>query len=185
MRAATSPSHPTAEALIEAGQKLAEERGLSAMTVDAIVAAAGVAKGTFYVHFPDRDGFLVLLHRRFHDGLRERMSAATIGLPHGPGRLRAGTEAYLDGCLRSCGVKAILQEARSVPAILAEVRRADTRFSKDTATCLEVMGFEDAPAAARLLVAMSVETALVELESGKKRGDMRRALWRFAGIPRD
>lgn len=41
MPRATAPSHPTAEALIEAGLKLAEARGLAAMTVDAIVAAIG------------------------------------------------------------------------------------------------------------------------------------------------
>ena len=34
--------------------------------MNAVVAEAGLAKGTFYVHFADRDAFLDALHERFH-----------------------------------------------------------------------------------------------------------------------
>ena len=54
-----SKSHPTRNALLEAGLKIAEAEGLAHMTVDQIVREAGVAKGTFYVHFSDRVAFLV------------------------------------------------------------------------------------------------------------------------------
>src|SRR5205085_6485557 len=37
--------------IIEAGALLLAERPLEALTVDAVVEAAGVAKGTFYYHF--------------------------------------------------------------------------------------------------------------------------------------
>lgn len=182
MPVATQSPHPTSEALIEAGLRLVEERGMSQMSVDAIVAEAGVAKGTFYVHFDDRASYLVALHRRFHGGLRQRIAAATEGLPPGARRLREGATAYLDGCLESRGVKAILPESRSEPAILREVRRSDDRFSQDAEGCFVAMAVADSVATARLFVSMTAEAAIAELESGRKRSDIRRALWRLASI---
>ena len=44
----------TREQLIAAGLSLAERTGLSGMSVNQIVAEAGVAKGTFFHHFRDR-----------------------------------------------------------------------------------------------------------------------------------
>ena len=40
----------TREALLDAGAALAEEHGLAGVSVNMVVAPAGVAKGTFYVH---------------------------------------------------------------------------------------------------------------------------------------
>jgi AcrR family transcriptional regulator len=40
--------------LIETGLVLAEELGLEGLSVNAVVAGAGVSKGTFFHHFPDR-----------------------------------------------------------------------------------------------------------------------------------
>lgn len=50
--------------MVDAGLALAEHTGLSDMSVNLIVDAAGVAKGTIFHHFGDRAGFLVTLHRR-------------------------------------------------------------------------------------------------------------------------
>ena len=47
----------TRAALLEAGRALYALRGLDAVSVDEIVAAADVAKGSFYNHFRDKDGF--------------------------------------------------------------------------------------------------------------------------------
>ena len=46
----------TRAALLEAGRALYALRGLEAVSVDEIVAAADVAKGSFYNHFRDKDG---------------------------------------------------------------------------------------------------------------------------------
>lgn len=177
-------AHPTAEALIEAGFRLAESVGLAGLTINAVVEMAGVAKGTFYVHFATRDAYLVELHRQFHARLRRRIEEATADLAPGAERLRLGTQAYLDGCLASQAVKALLQEARSVPAILEEVRRSDDRFAKDAGVSLAVMGFPAAAPAARLFIAMAAEAAIAELEAGHELPEMRRALWRLIGIER-
>ena len=64
--AATAAGRRTREALLDAGVAVAEEQGLAGLSVNRVVARAGVAKGTFYVHFADRDGFVDALHSRFH-----------------------------------------------------------------------------------------------------------------------
>lgn len=48
----------TRGALIAAGRRLFCERPVDAVTVDNIVQAAGVAKGSFYNHFPDREALV-------------------------------------------------------------------------------------------------------------------------------
>ena len=70
MSADTATSHRTLELLLDAGVKVAEEHGLAGLSVNRVVAEAGVAKGTFYVHFTDRNAFIDALHERFHDRVR-------------------------------------------------------------------------------------------------------------------
>ena len=79
--------------LIETGLVLAEELGLEGLSVNAVVAGAGVSKGTFFHHFPDRVSYLVALHRRFHDVLFDEVTSvigemmrARTGLPRPPPR---------------------------------------------------------------------------------------------------
>jgi len=49
----------TREALIRAGVAEFAERGLQAPSLDAICARAGFTRGAFYVHFRDREDFIV------------------------------------------------------------------------------------------------------------------------------
>src|SRR5215470_11560344 len=54
---------------------LAEFRrvGVSAAEIERIVKAAGVARGTFYLHFPTKDHVLIELQRRRQSALAERL----------------------------------------------------------------------------------------------------------------
>jgi AcrR family transcriptional regulator len=47
--------------ILAAARQLLEQRGLEAMTMDEIAAAAGVAKGTLYLYFESKDGLLQAL----------------------------------------------------------------------------------------------------------------------------
>jgi AcrR family transcriptional regulator len=49
----------TRQALIEAGVRLIAEHGLDVPSLDAICERAGYTRGAFYVHFADRDEFIV------------------------------------------------------------------------------------------------------------------------------
>lgn len=174
-------AHPTRLALLQAGLRLAERDGLGNVSVNAIVREAGVAKGTFYVHFPDRKDYFVALHRDFHDALERDVEDATNPLDDPRERLEAGATAYLDGCLRSSGVKALLLEARAEPAVHQEVRSRNKRFSHRAQREFAAMGWPEPAHAARLFVAMAAEAALVELEAGHRVPAMRDTLRRFVG----
>lgn len=115
--------HPTRQELLDAAEALAERDGLNALSVARVTAAAGHAKGTFYIHFPDRAAFLVALHRRFHDTLFSQVLNATSTDTPGPERVRRRLLAFLDGCRALPGVRALLRDARAEAPVAAEVSR--------------------------------------------------------------
>ena len=160
-------SHPTHDALLQAGLQLAERQGLGNMSINNIVAEAGVAKGTFYVHFRDRASYLVALHKWFHDPIKGNVLWATEDMAPGLERLKFGTTVYLDSCLHAKGVKALLLEARSEAPITDEVQRRNADFAALARDDFEAMGWPHAEVSARLFVVMSAEVALIELEMGK------------------
>ena len=127
MASASAPTtHPTRAVLLDAGVVVAEKHGLAGLSVNLVVAQAGVAKGTFYVHFADRDAFIDALHERFHDHVRDALTAATSGVPPGVERIVRGAEAYLDVCLADRGVKALAVEAALTLRLRARWPRGTT-----------------------------------------------------------
>lgn len=99
-RAATKPRGARAErtraAIRDAANALFLHDGVESTTVDAIVAAAGVSKGTFYLHFPRKEDLLLeygtrrllrirdmlpdLIHRKtFREALNEILDEVVRG----------------------------------------------------------------------------------------------------------
>ncbi|MBJ7330530.1 MAG: TetR/AcrR family transcriptional regulator [Solirubrobacteraceae bacterium] len=174
-----SPAQRTREALLEAGETLAASGGLAAMSISRVTAQAGVAKGTFYLHFGGRDAFIRALHTRFYDRIDAAVAAAQADAEPGEPRLWASIEAYLDACLRDLSVKALLLEART-DGVLAEVAAArHVGFAAAAEPELQQLGVDYPGASARLLVSMVAEVALGELEAGRRDPDGRGALRAF------
>ena len=167
----------TREALLDAGLEVAEEHGLSGMSVNRVVAAAGVAKGTFYVHFSDRDDFLNALHRRYTEQSGAAVAAAMAGRTPGWRRLRQMIEAYFESSMRHRGVKALALEARNAPGVAAKVDARNEEFMKLAEPDLAAMGWADPHAAARLVVAMAGELMMAEMTVGERDEAGRAALW--------
>lgn len=178
----TAMPHATADALLDAGVAVAERHGLAGLSVNRVVAEAGVAKGTFYVHFADRDAFVDALHARFHDAVDAAVAQAIDGVPPGAERLVEGSEAYLDVCLRDRAVKALALEARSDPALSSMMATRHDRFAAIAAPSFKAMGWPDAAAASQLLSAMVSEIAVRELDAGRRLPAQRRALRRYLGV---
>lgn len=60
----TKPAEERVEQLLDAAEKLFAERGIEATTVEDITRAAGIAKGTFYLHFVSKDHLIAALKNR-------------------------------------------------------------------------------------------------------------------------
>lgn len=183
-RGATGPERSAArtrESLLSAGVAVAERDGLAGLSVNSVVAEAGVAKGTFYVHFADREAFVDALHERFHERVLRAVDAATAGTPPGAERIRLGAEAYLDMCLRERAIKALALEARTDAALTASMSARHERFAASAIPSIRAMGWPEAAAAAQLLAAMTNEVAIRELEAGRRLPAARRSLRRFLG----
>jgi AcrR family transcriptional regulator len=93
-----------ATAILEAAEEVAAAKGLEATSTAAIAERAGVAVGTLYNYFPDRDALIAALFKLRRDALQPRIEAvagATAKLPFEE-RLRA----YL------AGIAGVLEESR-------------------------------------------------------------------------
>jgi AcrR family transcriptional regulator len=172
----------TREALLDAGAALAEQHGLAGVSVNMVVARAGVAKGTFYVHFKDRAAFVDAMHERFHARVQVAVDEAVAGLPPGAERIFRSTEAYLDVSLANRGVKALALEARSDPTVQGSMAARRERLAAAGVADLKVMGWDDAEAAAQLLAAMTREISVLEFDAGCQLAASRRVLKRLLGL---
>ena len=65
--------------LLEAGRELLAEHGLHGVTTHDVAARAGVAAGTFYLHFADKRELLRVIAAETTALLRERLDRATNG----------------------------------------------------------------------------------------------------------
>jgi TetR/AcrR family transcriptional regulator, transcriptional repressor for nem operon len=179
---ASTSATDTREALLEAGLQVAGEHGLAGLSVNQVVAAAGVAKGTFYVHFADRSAFVDALHERFHQRVADAAAEAVEGVPPGAEQIARAAVAYLDVCLAFPAVKALALEARSDPALASPMAGRHDRAAQTMVPSFKAMGWPDTTAAAQLFSAMTAEIALREFEAGRKVPAARRTLRRFLGL---
>jgi AcrR family transcriptional regulator len=178
---APDAAHGTRTLLLAAGVAVAEREGLAGMSVNRVVAEAGVAKGTFYVHFPDRAAFIDALHEALHERVRLAAAAATAETQPGSEQLWQAAQAYLDVCLADRAIKALILEARTEGALTGSMSARHERLAESTVPSFRAMGWPDARAAAQLFAAMTSEVAIRELEAGRRIPAARRALRRFLG----
>lgn len=144
--------------LLETATRLFYESGIHAVGIDRIIAEAGVAKATFYSHFPSKEA-LVVAYIEDQDRLNREAIAA---LPRRPPREmiaailgRIGDSARAGG-FRGCP---FLNAAAEFPDALSPVRQAidvRRRWYRQTLQDLLATAGDPAPeVTAPLLVAMS------------------------------
>ncbi len=95
----TKPSEVRRTELMDAAAALFVEKGLEATTVDDIVAAAGVSKGTFYHYFVSKHEILAALRNRYALGFNEEIASAVADCVDDDwqGKIRKWVEAFFDG----------------------------------------------------------------------------------------
>ena len=87
-----SPRPSKRDALLRSAATVVAERGYSALTLDAVGAAAGVSKGGLLYHFPSKDALVAGLLETLLTGFEADQDAAHAADPSPPG---AWTRAYV------------------------------------------------------------------------------------------
>src|SRR5258706_7772371 len=103
----------TRGAVMRAAQKLFESKGFSATTMDEIAAAAGVAKGAVYHHFPSKEELFEAVFEAVSLGLLDRVAA--VGGKDILDAMVAASRAYFDACAEPALGRIILKDG---PAVL-------------------------------------------------------------------
>jgi AcrR family transcriptional regulator len=70
----------TRDALVGAGRHLYARHPLDSVSIDQLVTAAGVAKGSFYNHFPDREALAAAVMLEIRAELDQRVRATNAGV---------------------------------------------------------------------------------------------------------
>jgi AcrR family transcriptional regulator len=176
MNKTASQAEPRASAarrrLLDTATRLFYAEGIRAVGIDRIIAEAGVAKATFYNHFPSKDD-LVLAYIKEQDQLGR---AAVAALPKQPPRemitaiMRRISEAVVAGGWRGCP---FLNAAAEYPDPESPVRQAiDARRAWYHGVLREFLAADGDPTpsvTASLLVALSdglLETAYLDDPQG-------------------
>ncbi|HKV31055.1 MAG TPA: helix-turn-helix domain-containing protein [Candidatus Dormibacteraeota bacterium] len=82
--------------LLEAARRVFERDGYHSTTVSAVVQAAGLSQGAFYLYFADKKGVFAALQNEMATLLRRRIYWATRDETDARRRLVAGLEAFFE-----------------------------------------------------------------------------------------
>ncbi|WP_019629916.1 TetR/AcrR family transcriptional regulator [Actinomadura atramentaria] len=82
--------------ILAAVVEVAGADGFGQLTVDAIIARAGVSRATFYVHFRNKEDAFLRAYDALFTRMMERVVEAYRGRPDALGRLRGGIGALLE-----------------------------------------------------------------------------------------
>ena len=94
----TKPSEVRREDLLRAGESVFVAKGVAAASIDEIAAAAGVAKGTFYLYFASKDELVAALSERWIARIDARIRECEGRAA--PGDWAARLDAYVEGGVR-------------------------------------------------------------------------------------
>ncbi|WP_051248328.1 TetR/AcrR family transcriptional regulator [Inquilinus limosus] len=123
-RPRTKPSEVRRRELLDAGEALVLRKGIAGTSIDDIVAAADVAKGTFYLYFTSKEALVEALRERFSERFSARIASAQAKLDPADwsGRLAAWLEGGVRGYLDQVELHDVLFHT---PDFLPRQRRVD------------------------------------------------------------
>jgi AcrR family transcriptional regulator len=109
--------------IVEAGAMLLAERPPEALTVDAVVEAAGVAKGTFYYHFQSLEELTAAVGERLGESFDELLAPARLGLSDPIARISFGLTKFLDKAIAEpVWARLVVQSAQAPTEFARSVR---------------------------------------------------------------
>jgi len=111
----------TRPALMLAGLKLLAERPVDSLSIDEIVEAAGVAKGSFFYHFADKQSFAREIAAQVREDVEATIGAVNSGVTDPAQRVARGISQFMLFALKSPDKAAVV--------LISDWRSADPRHA--------------------------------------------------------
>lgn len=174
------PSPAERQRLVAAAGILAASGATAGVTVQKICKAARCTPAAFRRHFKGRTEYLLAVQQAFMDAVRDAIVESMGSQSEGYDRVRQASQTYLDACLQHQPLRTWLLSARkSEPALADALRRQNDVYQLMLAGEFKKLGWAHPASAARLFLAMLMETGLMETVSGRVLPELRATLWEF------
>ena len=108
--------------IVEAGLILLADRPPEALTVDALVEAAGVAKGTFYYHFQSVEELVAAVGAKLADSFDELLAPSRLGEPDPIVRMSLAFTKFLEKAINDPLWGRLVVRSVEAPAALDRIR---------------------------------------------------------------
>jgi AcrR family transcriptional regulator len=149
----------TRGAILEAARACYAAPKAAPVTVDAVMQAAGMAKGTFYVHFEDLAALEAELGEILTDELDRRLQPARVTADHPLTRLATALTVLLRDLARSPTRARLVARAASAIPDVVNAMQAHLRQDLADAHAAGVLAMSSVELAARIVTAISRQAA--------------------------
>jgi AcrR family transcriptional regulator len=150
--------------IVEAAEILLAERPLGTVTVDAVVEAAGVAKGTFYYHFKGMDELAAAVGTRLAESFDELLAPSTQGIRDPIARLSFSFKKFLERAIADPGWARLVIQSSHAPGEFDPKIRAHLKADVEQAITEGLVGMDDVDLAADIVFGIWLQVARGTLE---------------------
>jgi AcrR family transcriptional regulator len=149
--------------IVEAGLMLLAERPPEALTVDAIVEAAGVAKGTFYYHFQSIEELVAAVGAKLADSFDELLAPSRLNEADPLARMSSAYAKFLEKALDDPFWARLVVRSAQAPAAFSRIRE---NLKADLAEAMAQgrLGIEDVELAADIVIGIGLQVMRSSLE---------------------
>jgi len=162
--------------IVEAAATLLAERPPEALTVDAIVEAAGVAKGTFYYHFQSINELVAAVGAKLGESLDELLTPARIELHDPIERLSFAFTQFLERAISDTDWARLVVQSIQAPAEFGRGIRANLKADIAEAIGQGRVTVRDVELAADIVIGIWLQITRGLLERGARPELTRQAL---------
>jgi len=154
----------TRSQILEAAAMLLAERPLAAVTVDSVVEAAGVAKGTFYYHFQSMDELAAAVGERLAESFDELLAPAMREMPDPIARLSFAFAKFLDKAIADPAWARLVVQSSQSPTEFGPGIRANLKTDIALAIAEKRVTVEDVELAADIVMGIWLQITRGALE---------------------
>lgn len=141
----------------DAAARLLAERSPEALTVDTVVEAAGVAKGTFYYHFDSLEELFAAVGERLAETFDKMLEPARLGLLDPIARISFAFSQLLEKATSDPIWARLLVQSLQAPTEFARRVRANLKADLTEAKAQDQLAVQDVELAADIIIGVSLQ----------------------------